>query len=164
MSSYNYTSIYFPKKSFSLGKFITTQVEPVLLSLLFLVGILGSIYVFGQPFENNRNNLLQNNAAGPTSLASIFVADSEDDGASNAFNEYVSLNTAIKAGEIFKFDFLKDEKASRYVLEMGDGARLIVTQKNLSYDYAKPGKYVIELKEIKNGVLHLLGTKKIKVK
>ncbi|MBL0101885.1 MAG: hypothetical protein IPP49_19090 [Saprospiraceae bacterium] len=59
---------------------------------------------------------------------------------------------------------MKDVKSSRFVLEMGDGVRLIITQNSLSYSYAQPGKYVIELKEIKNGLLHLVGTKKIKVK
>ena len=64
----------------------------------------------------------------------------------------------------FFFDFTGDEKASRYVMEMGDGVRLIVTQKNLMYNYAVPGKYTIELKELKSGLLTLVGTKKIKVK
>ena len=49
-------------------------------------------------------------------------------------------------------------------MEMGDGVRLIVTQKNLLYQYAEPGKYVIELKELKGGLLQLIGTKSIKVK
>lgn len=44
-------------------------------------------------------------------------------------------------------------------MEMGDGVRLIVTQKNLMYNYAVPGKYTIELKEHKSGLLTLVGTK-----
>jgi hypothetical protein len=49
-------------------------------------------------------------------------------------------------------------------MEMGDGVRLIVTQQKLMYTYETPGKYVLELKEIKNGLLNLVGTKKIKIK
>ena len=104
-----------------------------------------------------------NNGPEKTSLASILFASPEEDG-SNKFDDYVKMESKFDAGAKFNFEFLEDPKASRYVMEMGDGVRLIVTQKNLQYQYAEPGKYVIELKELKSGLLQLIGTKSIKVK
>ncbi|HRO72525.1 MAG TPA: hypothetical protein PK611_02540, partial [Saprospiraceae bacterium] len=89
---------------------------------------------------------------------------SEEEAPSNAFDEYIAMDKKIVAGEKVNIQFLKDEKSSRYVMEMGDGVRLIVTRTDLFYVYEQPGKYVIELKEIKDGLLHIVGTKKIKVK
>ena len=74
------------------------------------------------------------------------------------------MDKKVLSGKDFNFKFLQDEKASRYVMEMGDGVRLIITQKNLTYMYKEPGTYYIELKEIKDGLMHIVGTKKIKVK
>ena len=102
------------------------------------------------------------NASSP-SLAGILLDEMEAE-SSDTFDEYVRVSDKKKAGEPLEIEFLKDPKASRYVMEMGDGVRLIVTQTKLMYTYETPGKYVIELKEIKNGLLSLVGTRKIKIK
>jgi len=164
MNIEHYTPVHFNKRHTHVSQFFSTHFEPFLLSLLVLTGIIGSIYLFGQNFvSNDANNINGSNGSPSVAVASLFVSNDEEAPA-NDFDEYISMEGKIVAGQTFYFQFLKDEKASRYVMEMGDGVRLIVTQKNLLYDYAQPGKYVIELKEIKNGLLHIVGTKKIKVK
>ncbi|MBK8828152.1 MAG: hypothetical protein IPO26_15980 [Saprospiraceae bacterium] len=136
--------------------------EPLLLSLLVLTGIVGSIYLWSK-FVQSETTTIQGSQGSPASaVAALFAAN--DEAPANDFDEYVEIESKVVANQTFNFQFLKDEKASRYVMEMGDGVRLIVTQKNLMYEYKQPGKYVIELKEIKNGLLHVIGTKKIKVK
>ena len=164
MNIEHYTPMHFSRRHTSTSHFFTTHIEPVLLSLLVLTGIIGSIYLFGQKFIGNESpgmssgNQLPHSAA----IATLFVG--EDDKPSDDFDQYIKMDSKQVAGQTFSFSFLKDEKASRYVMEMGDGVRLIVTQKELIYKYEQPGKYVIELKEIKDGLLNIIGTKKIKVK
>lgn len=165
MNLEHYTPLHFSKKSFHLSHFISTHFEPLLLSLVVLTGIIGSIYLFGQNLVLNETGSLQTtgNQPGSSLVSGLFLSHEEEE-SNNDFEDYIKIAGKVEAGKIFYFDFLQDEKASRYVLEMGDGVRLIVTQKNLMYQYAAPGKYTIELKEIKGGLLNLIGTKKIKVK
>ena len=165
MNVNHYTPVRISKRNTNFSHLITTHLEPLLLSLLVLTGIIGSIYLFGQQLGGNDATQVSsfNNGPEKTSLASMLFASPEDVG-SNKFDNYVKIEGKVLAGKNFYFDFLEDPKASRYVMEMGDGVRLIVTQKNLQYQYAEPGKYVIELKELKSGLLQLVGTKSIKVK
>ncbi|MBK8053658.1 MAG: hypothetical protein IPK35_10405 [Saprospiraceae bacterium] len=167
MNVNHYTPVQLSKKSFHLSQFFAAHFEPFLMTMIVLTGIIGSIYLFGHNFVNgaNGNNNPKNDPSSPASIAAIILGD-EDDSSSKAndFDRLVKIPGSVKSGEDFFFDFIGDEKASRYVMEMGDGVRLIVTQKNLMYNYAVPGKYTIELKEHKSGLLTLVGTKKIKVK
>lgn len=164
MNIEHYTPVQLNKRHVHASQFFTTHFEPFLLSLLVLTGIIGSIYLFGQNIVGTDFNANNGGKGSPSSaIASLFMSNDEEAPA-NDFDEYVSMDGKITAGQRFFFKFLKDQNASRYVMEMGDGVRLIVTQKELLYQYEQPGKYVIELKEIKNGLLHIVGTKKIKVK
>lgn len=163
MNIEHYTPMHYTKRHAHASQFFSTHFEPLLLSLLVLTGIIGSIYIFGQKFVQSETTTIQGSQGSPASaVAALFAAN--DEAPANDFDEYVEIESKVVANQTFNFQFLKDEKASRYVMEMGDGVRLIVTQKNLMYEYKQPGKYVIELKEIKNGLLHVIGTKKIKVK
>ncbi len=167
MNLEHYTPIQFHKKSFQFSHFLSSHFEPLLLSLVVLTGIIGTIYLFGQNLVSGTNSTLNggnNNPYPASNLAAILIGNDEETYSSNDFDKYVKIKGDIKAGKNFDFDFIGDEKASRFVMEMCDGVRLIVTQKNLIYNYAEPGKYTIELKEHKAGLLTLVGTKKIKVK
>lgn len=164
MSIDHYTPIHFNKRHAHASQFFTTHFEPLILSLLVLIGFIGSIYLFGQKFVGGEpSGMASSNGSPVAAMASLFTK-TEDEAPANAFDDYVNIEGKVKAGVSFNFQFLKDEKASRYVMEMGDGVRLIVTQKQLLYEYAAPGVYIIELKELKDGLLHIIGTKKIKVK
>lgn len=162
MNVNHYTPLHLPKKSFQFSNFFTAHFEPLLMSMIVLTGIIGSIYLFGHNFVSGSQN--GNEPSSPASLATIILGAEDHINASNDFDKLVKIPGTVQSGQDFNFEFLGDEKASRYVMEMGDGVRLIVTQKNLLYNYAAPGKYTIELKEHKSGLLTLIGTKKIKVK
>ncbi|KXK39646.1 MAG: hypothetical protein J5I52_00660 [Saprospiraceae bacterium] len=164
MNIEHYTPVHLNKKHTSAFQFFAIHIEPLLLSLLILTGIIGSIYLFGQKAilsDHASTSIGNSNNPNIASFAPIFNVEEV---AANDFDKYVQMKGKITAGQPFFFTFLQDENASRYVMEMGDGVRLIVTTPNLMYTYEQPGKYVIELKEIKDGLLHIIGTKKIKVK
>jgi len=166
MSINDYTTVSVSKRSMSISQILSSQFEPLLLSFLVLAGIIGSSYILGEKLLMDASSsltTLQGGEPEKSTIASIFVS-SEKENASKELSEYLSMDKKITAGEDFKMTFLKDEKASRYVMEMGDGMRLIITQKNLYYQYKEPGVYYIELKEIKDGLLNIVGTKKVKVK
>lgn len=165
MNIEHYTPIHFSKRPLHFFQLFSLHFESLLLSFLVLTGIIGSIYLFGQNINNSNKNYISgfNNQPTNSSLAGLFLATDEEDTADN-FDDFIKMEGKASVGTAHHFDFLKDERASRYVMEMGDGVRLIVTQKKLQHTYTAPGKYVIELKEIKGGLLHLIGTKKIKVK
>ncbi len=165
MNAEFYPSIRLKKKSHKASHIFKVHIEPFLLSLLVLTGLIGSIYLFGQKliFSNGNASIPESNNSPMLSSITSMIA-SEEEAPSNAFDEYIAMDKKIVAGEKVNIQFLKDEKSSRYVMEMGDGVRLIVTRTDLFYVYEQPGKYVIELKEIKDGLLHIVGTKKIKVK
>ena len=165
MNVEHYTPLHFHKKTFHFSHFISSHFEPLLLSLVVLTGIIGSVYLFGQNLVLNDSSSVQASGNSPqsASIAGILFSH-EDEAVTNDFDKYIKLSGKIESGKTFFFEFTQDDKASRYVMEMGDGVRLIVTQKNLQYQYTAPVKYTIELKEIKGGLLNLIGTKKIKVK
>ena len=165
MNIEHYTPLHFHKKTFHTPHFISSHFEPLLLSLVVLTGIIGSVYLFGHNLVLGESAAISSSNSNPqaSSIAGILF-DKDEESTTNEFDNFLKIEGKIEAGKTFYFDFLQDEKASRYVMEMGDGVRLIVTQKNLQYQYASPGKYTIELKEIKGGLLNLKGTKKVKVK
>ena len=157
----NYTPFHYGKKSHSLQNVLIRHFEPILLGLLAIVGIFGSLYLIGYNIgKNTEGGKLPEYAA----ITSILNVSEKDEFSSGDFDYYVKMNSKAMAGEVIIIDFLQDHSASRYVMEMGNGERLIVTQNNLIYTYEEPGKYVIELKEIRRGLLHLVGTKKIRIK
>ncbi|MBK9253982.1 MAG: hypothetical protein IPM42_00695 [Saprospiraceae bacterium] len=161
MHSNNYTPLHFGKRSHLFQSLILKHFEPYLLALLALTGILGSVYLLG---HNLTQNMDGNKLPEQSSVASLLNISENESEASGDFDKFVKMNGKAKAGEVIEISFLEDETASRYVMEMGNGERLIVTQKNLIYTYDLPGKYVIELKEIRRGILKLVGTKRIKIK
>lgn len=161
MNADHYTLPY-GKRQFHFSHFFTTHFEPFILSLFLLMGCIGTFYLFGQRVVQSETVMPSGNGA--SGLAAGFFIDAEEDLVDGDFDDYVDIASKQQAGQRFTFEFKKDVTASRYVMEMGDGVRLIVTQPNLSYQYMSPGKYTIELKEIKDGLLNLIGTKTIKVK
>lgn len=157
----HYTPALSSKKHYSGIFQVSKKAETMMLSFLAFIGIAGTIFVMSNrpSYQNPGPSMPEYGAM--SSLVSSLEAENK---MSSDFNKYVKMGNKAKVGEAVTIAFLEDEKASRYVMDMGDGVRLVVTQKNLEYVYEKPGKYTIELKEIQRGILHLRGTKVIKVK
>lgn len=80
------------------------------------------------------------------------------------FDKFVTISGDKKTDSELTFDLALDLKASRYVMEMGDGRRMILTQPSFTYKYENKGEYVLELKEIQKGLIVVIGDKKLKIK
>ncbi|MFZ1703410.1 MAG: hypothetical protein WAT79_03635 [Saprospiraceae bacterium] len=157
----HYTPFLSSKKNIHGIFTVSKQAESMVLYFLAVIGIAGTIFLI-----TNRPSIQNSGPSLPEyGAVSAFLTNMETESQlSSDFNKYIKMDSKAKVGQEVTINFLEDEKASRYVMDMGDGVRLVVTQKNLMYVYEKPGKYTIELKEIQRGILHLRGTKVIKVK
>jgi hypothetical protein len=157
----HYTPSLSAKKQIQGIFHVSKKAESMVLSFLAVIGIAGTIFLItNRPSYQNPGPSLPEYGA-----VSSFLSNLEaENQLSSDFNKYIKMAGKGKVGEAVIITFLQDEKASRYVMDMGDGVRLVVTQKDLFYTYEKPGKYTIELKEIQRGILHLRGTKTVKIK
>lgn len=157
----NYTHFQLGKKHHALNATVLKHFESVLLWLLAATGVIGSVFLISQHVSQPGDGGKFPESA---SVSSMLAGIDTEEQATADFDSYVKMTSKAKVGEVIEIEFLQDESASRYVMEMGNGERLIVTQKDLIYTYDQPGKYVVELKEIRRGLLRLVGTKRIKVK
>jgi hypothetical protein len=80
------------------------------------------------------------------------------------FDKYVKITGDKKIGNTLNFEIGLNLKEGRYVMEMGDGRRMILTAPSFPYTYNTKGEYTLELKEIQRGLSVLIGDKKLKIK
>lgn len=135
------------------------QMERILLTLIAAIGLLGSAYIFlasssGQP-DNNFNS---------AALASVAIASDGYTDTKTKFSDFIEINGDQKANEKLTFSCKMDRDQHRYVIEMGDENRMIITVDEFPYSYKKPGKYFLELKRLEGGLLRTVATKKLKIK
>lgn len=142
-------------------KFSPKFIEKVLLFLIAFLGFMGSLYVFTSSSNGNNNPNYQNLALVAASFAD---SDSEDVVGQEKFKKFFKINGDKKVGELLNFKFKKDRKAQRYVLDMGNGERVIITADEFPYKYSKPGTYLLELKTISRGLITTISTKELKIK
>ncbi|MDF1696073.1 MAG: hypothetical protein P1U56_09590 [Saprospiraceae bacterium] len=159
-----YTSIDLPKATFlpqSEG-LSSKLIEKLLLILIAILGIIGSLYVFTNSSNNNNNSPNYHNLSMVAASVSDFDTKAIDGGAK--FKDYIKIEGKKKIGQMLNFKFKKDRKAARYVMDMGNGERVIITADEFPYTFDKPGKYTLELKTINRGLISTVATKEIKIK
>jgi hypothetical protein len=149
---------YTPLKSIEINTAVSKHFEQILLIIVACLGLLGSVYIFADntlmPSNPSESNF-QLFSAAPIAAMETEVGD---------FEEYIDIDGDKRVGEELTFTFKGDPKASRYVLEMGDEMRYIITSNEFTYTYKKEGDYTLELKEIHRGLITVLATKKLKIK
>lgn len=158
-----YTSIDLPKTTLlpQAGGFSSKFIEKLLLILIAILGVIGSLYVFTNSSSNNNTPNYHN-----LSMVAASVSDFDSNTLDKKvkFKDFFKIEGKKKAGEELYFIFKKDRKATRYVMEMGNGERMIITADEFPYKFAKPGKYKLELKTIKRGLISTVATKELKIK
>lgn len=139
-------------------------VERLLLTLVAAVGLVGTIFIIN-------NSAMGNQPPSNPGIISAYTAGisqdvSVDDVKKKKLSRYLEIEGSKKAGNELTFSFLRDRlpEGHRYMLDMGDGMRIVLTRDNFTYAYQKPGKYTIELKGVKNAVVTEIAKKTIKIK
>ena len=139
--------------------FVSYNIESLLLSVVAALGLIGSIYIFAANASGPSNNNFNQFSAATTVTE---IESSEDKAAS--FKDFMNISGKKKVGNDIEFKSKMDIKEKRYVMEMGDGMRMIITQPEFSYQYAEKGKYLLELKTIERGLITTVATKTLKIK
>lgn len=135
-------------------------IEKILLFLIAFLGFMGSLYMFTSSSNNNNNPNYQNLAVAAASITDYSVMDENE----AKFKDFFKIEGKKKAGKMLNFIFKEDRKTSRYVLDMGNGERVIITSNEFPYKFDKPGKYLLELKTINRGLISVVASKEIKIK
>lgn len=148
------------KRILSSHNAIYTYLEYVLLLLVAGLGILGTVYVFSSTSNNSNPNPLY----GTAMVAGASHNWSVSDDTKEKFKDYIEMDGDRRVDSKIRFTLKQDNKASRYVLEMGNGERVILTQQWFDYTYREVGEYLLEIKEIRKNLIYTLASKKIKIK
>ncbi len=158
-----YTSIDLPKATLisQAGGFPSKIFEKFLLLLIAILGIIGSLYVFTNSSNNNNTPNYHN-----LSLVAASVSDFDSNTLDGKvkFKDFIKIEGKKKTGNLMNFKFKKDRHAARYVMEMGNGERVIITADEFPYKYDKAGTYTLELKTITRGLISTIATKELKIK
>jgi len=136
-------------------------IEKILLFLIATVGVIGSFYVFNMNNGGGSNPNFQNISllAASTTVYDSIMADDEE-----KFKDYFKISGKKKVGEVLMFKFKQDRNTSRYVIDMGNGERVIVTSDEFPYAYNEAGEYKLELKTINRGLITTVASTTIKIK
>ncbi len=135
-------------------------IEKVLLFLIAFLGFMGSLYVFTSSSNNNNNPNYQNLAIAAASASDYATLDAKK----AKFKDYFKIEGKKRSGTMLNFKFKEDRNELRYVLDMGNGERVIITSDEFPYTFDKPGKYLLELKTINRGLITVVATKELKIK
>lgn len=135
-------------------------IEKILLSLIAILGFMGSMYVFSA--SSNGNGAPQYNNMAVIAAASTYDATTDDK--KEKFKNFFKIEGDKEAGEMLNFIFKEDRNSMRYVLDMGNGERVIITSDEFPYKFDKAGTYLLELKTISRGLITTIATKELKIK
>lgn len=145
--------IYTDKYAFNQypNKFVYRNFDYILLLIVAVTGLICSAYA------------LSSSSPLPEGMSYYQVA-AYDAAKKSDFDKYVKIDGERKKGAELNFTINLDIKAKRYVMEMGDGRRMILTATNFSYKYEEKGDYRLELKQIDRGLISLMSDKTLKIK
>ena len=75
-----------------------------------------------------------------------------------SIDQWVNISGEAKAQQKLNFDWTARNPKSRYVLDMGNGERVMLRGSSFEYSYTNGGNYTLELKEITNDLISTIGT------
>ncbi len=157
-----YTSIDLPKTALlpRAGSLSSKFIEKLLLILIAILGVIGSLYVFSSSSNNNTPNYHNLSLV----AASVSDFDSNTLDGKVKFKDFIKIEGKKRAGQMLNFKFKKDRNRVRYIMDMGNGERVIITADEFPYTFDKPGKYKLELKTITRGLISTIASKELKIK
>ena len=152
---YSMDRLFFPVKA----TFITRYADYFILILVASVGLIGSLFVFtNRSMEMTSITFSQGNMPS-NGQAAIAAHRTKDD-----FEHWIKIDGSLEAGSTVQFTFLQELKGDRYYLETGNGERIIITMSEFEYVFMDEGTFNLELKVLRDRLLHTLGTKRLNIK
>jgi hypothetical protein len=124
--------------------------EYLLLFFIALIGLVCSAFALADNYNHPNNNYTKK------------VSNFEPQSANNVDN-FLSISGPMEKNKPILISVKLDLSSHRYILDMGDGKKVILTQSPFEYLYQSKGQFVIELKEIKRGLISSLGEKKLEI-
>ena len=124
--------------------------EHILLIVVASIGLAGSLFVFSECPDAKVSSVHTG------SINQSAVLTTED--TQKSMKQWVSISGDAKAQQKLRIDWTARKADSRYVLDMGNGERVMLRGGAFDYSYSAGGDYLLELKEITNDLISTIGT------
>ena len=130
--------------------------EHILLIVVASIGLAGSLFVFSECPDAKVSSV----HTGSINQTAVLTTDALDE----SLDQWVSITGEAKAQQKLNFNWTARNPNSRYVLDMGNGERVMLRGGAFDYSYSDGGKYTLELKEITNDLISTIGTYNLTIK
>lgn len=124
--------------------------EHILLIVVASIGLAGSLFVFSECPDAKVSSV----HTGSINQSAVLSTNSSQ----KSIDQWVSITGEAKAQQKLNFDWIARDPNSRYVLDMGNGERVMLRGGAFDYSYSSGGNYTLELKEITNDLISTIGT------
>jgi len=124
--------------------------EHILLIVVAGIGLAGSLFVFSECPDAKISSV----HTGSINQTAVLSTDANK----ATLDQWVKISGEAKAQQKLNFNWIARNPNSRYVLDMGNGERVMLRGEAFDYSYATGGNYTLELKEINNDLISTIGT------
>ncbi len=129
--------------------------EHILLIVVASIGLAGSLFVFSECPDAKVSSV----HTGSINQSAVLTTNS----AQKSIDQWINITGEAKAQQKLNFSWTARNPNSRYVLDMGNGERVMLRGKLFEYSYTNGGDYTLELKEITNDLISTIGTYDLKI-
>lgn len=130
--------------------------EHILLIVVASIGLAGSLFVFSECPDAKVSSV----HTGSINQSAILSTDADE----KSLDQWVNISGDAKAQQKLKFNWIARNPNARYVLDMGNGERVMLRGEAFNYTYTNGGNYILELKEINNDLISTIGTYELDIK
>lgn len=129
--------------------------EYLLLIAVAGIGLAGSLFVFSEcpdaDMKALHTSVLHN---GQNDVAAI---------THSKIDKWITITGERIVGRKLQIEWKAPREDARYVLDMGNGERVMLRPKKFDYIYTEAGDYTITFRQIHNSLISIVGTTDIKI-
>lgn len=129
--------------------------EHILLIVVASIGLAGSLFVFSECPDAKVSSV----HTGSINQTAVLTTDADK----QSLDQWVSITGEAKAQQKLNFNWTARNPNSRYVLDMGNGERVMLRGEAFDYSYTDGGNYTLELREITNDLISTIGTYNLEI-
>ncbi len=129
--------------------------EHILLIVVASIGLAGSLFVFSECPDAKISSV----HTGSINQSAVLTTDNTQ----KSIDQWVNITGDAKAQQKLNFNWTARNPNSRYVLDMGNGERVMLRGEAFEYSYVDGGNYTLELKEITNDLISTIGTYNLEI-